>query len=200
MDDITTDPVLADIVTEGLNHWFHQTPQPPRPLTPTYADLITSQTNIGWNQLLLGRWSIHWITLQSAYLQRNSIQFTPQNHSTGWLSSIIKLIWTHCHDEWLTRNAALHGLDKSTRSQASFVRAKFRIRALYDLRQQCSPYAQRHWFYTTPDIHFAKEPDLRRLENWISLNEARILSQVTFRQQNLQFGQHTIDDYFPPIT
>jgi hypothetical protein len=34
--------------------------------------------------------------------------------------------------------------------------------------------------------HFAREPDPRQLEHWISVNEARILSQAANRQHHLQ--------------
>jgi hypothetical protein len=90
-----SDPVLVNIVIDGLFHWLRQTPQS---ISPTCDELITSQGQIGWSQLLLGRWSREWATLQTKYLQRTDSIFTSRNHGTLWLSSIFQLIWTHCYD------------------------------------------------------------------------------------------------------
>jgi hypothetical protein len=43
-------------VIDGLFYWFRQTPQTPQSISPTYDELIISQGQIGWSQLLLGRW------------------------------------------------------------------------------------------------------------------------------------------------
>jgi hypothetical protein len=87
-----TNPVLANIMIDGLFHWFRQTPQIPQCISPTYDELIISQGQMGWSQLLLGRWSREWATLQTKYLQRTNSIFTSQNHGTFWLSSIFQLI------------------------------------------------------------------------------------------------------------
>jgi hypothetical protein len=71
-----TDPVLANIMIDGLFHWFRQTPQTPQSISPTYDELMISQGQIGWSQLLLGRWSREWATLQTKYYQRTNSIFT----------------------------------------------------------------------------------------------------------------------------
>jgi hypothetical protein len=118
------------------------------------------------------------------------------------MSSIITLIWKHCHDEWLNRNTILHGNTLQTRNQARLHQARlhqaqFRIRALYDLRQLCSPHARTHWYYPSLEVHIAREPGHRQLEQWFCLNEARILSQTANRQHHLRIGQRSIDEYSP---
>lgn len=42
--------------------------------------------------------------------------------------------------------------------------------------------------------HLGTTKPLHSLENWLSLNEDRILPHVTHRQVNLQTGQQNIDD------
>jgi hypothetical protein len=144
-----------------------------------------SQTHIGWNQLFFGRWSLQWIALQSAYLRRNKSHFSRRNHGTRWFSSIIKLIWTYCHDEWLARNNALHDHTQQTRKQARLNHTYFPIRFLYDLPHQCTSHVCSHSFHNYPGNRFAKEADLRSLENWLSIRKARILRHVTHRQHHL---------------
>jgi hypothetical protein len=46
-----TDPVLPNIVIDGLFQWFRQTPQTQQSFSPTYDELIISQGQIGWSQL-----------------------------------------------------------------------------------------------------------------------------------------------------
>jgi hypothetical protein len=111
------------------------------------------------------------------------------------LGSIIKLIWKHCHDEWLNRNTILHGNTLQTRNQARLHQVQYRIRSLYDLRHLCSLHARTHWYYPSLEVHFARDSDPRQLEHWLAINEGRILSYATNRQNHLR-----IDEYFPPIT
>jgi hypothetical protein len=200
MDSTDTNPVLVELIMEGLYHWFNQTSYPPTSPSTPYEDLVTSQSNIGWDQLLLGRWSFHWVSHQSSYLHRTNTPHTHSNNGTKWLSAIIKLIWTHCRDEWLVRNAVLHGNTQQSKHQARLHRAQFRIRSLYELRRLCSPITRARWFYPTVEIHFDREKTPHQLENWISLNEARIHTQAAYRQLHQRTGQRSIHDYFPPIT
>jgi hypothetical protein len=58
---------------------------------------------------------------------------------------------------------------------------------------------RRDWFCESPEAHFTRQADPGHLENWIALNEARILSQVTHHQQHTRTGQRSIEEYFPPI-
>jgi hypothetical protein len=195
-----TDPVLANIVIDGLFHWFRQTPQTPQSISPTFDEPVIRQGQIEWSQLLLGQWSREWATLQTKYLQRTNSIFRSQNHGTFWLSSIIQLIWTHCYNDSIHRNNALHGHNQQTKAKARTTRAQYKIRALYSLRHHCSHLARREWFYESPEAHFTRQSDPRHLESWIALNEARILRQVTHRQQHTRTDQRSIEEYFPPIT
>jgi hypothetical protein len=164
-------PVLIDLIAEGLQHWLRETTNPPSTRFPQYDQLIESQSAIGWEQLLFGRWSQLWAYHQLEFLKRNNQPITPTNHGDGWASQIITLIWSHCHDEWLCRNQALHGKDMKTRQLARATKAQFKIRSLYDIRSQCSPYVQSHWYYGSPEEHFERETSTTNLENWIAAYE-----------------------------
>jgi len=196
---MNTNPILVDLLIDGIHHWLHQTPDPPTPFSNTYEPLITSQTHIGWDQLIFGRWSLLWQQLQQQHLQHHNIQQTPYNSGCAWTSAIITVIWTHCQDEWKHRNNALHGHDQETQRQARLDKARRRIRALYQFKHQCFPHAQTHWFYPTPETHFSRESTPHRLENWLAAYEDRIHQQVQSNQSNRQQGQRIIDDYFTRI-
>jgi superoxide dismutase len=82
--------------------------------------------------------------------------------------SIIKLIWTHCYDEWINRNNALHGHNQQTMTHARITTAHYKIRALYSLRHHCSHLAHREWFCKSLEAHFTRQLDPQQLENWIA--------------------------------
>ena len=119
-------PVLIDLLAEGLHHWLRETPNPPPTRYQQYDQLLDSQSAIGWGQLLFGRWSQLWAHHQLEFLKRNNQPITPANHGSGWVSHIITLIWSHCHDEWLCRNQALHGKDLQTRNFARATKAQLK--------------------------------------------------------------------------
>jgi hypothetical protein len=193
-------PVLIDLLTEGLQQWLRETTNPPSTRFPQYNQLIDSQSAIGWEQLLFGRWSQLWAYHQLAFLKRNNQPITPTNHGDGWASQIITLIWSHCHDEWLCRNQALHGKDMKTRQLARATKAQFKIRFLYDIRSQCSPYVQSHWYYGSPEEHFERETSTTNLENWIAAYETRIITHILHFKNQRHRGQRTITDFLSHTT
>jgi hypothetical protein len=134
------------------------------------------------------------------YLQRTNSVLTSQNDGTYGMCSIIQLMWTYCDDESINRNNAIYGHNQQTKTQARKTRVHYKFRALYRLRHHCSHLARLEWFFESSEAHSTRQADPRHLENWIALNEARILSQVTHHQQHTRSGQRSIEEYFPPIT
>ncbi|KAG7362528.1 hypothetical protein IV203_025412 [Nitzschia inconspicua] len=59
-ESVDTDPALLDLLLWGLNHWNQGTPIPTHRVPEQIAHLLHSQTTIGWDNFLLGRWSKHW--------------------------------------------------------------------------------------------------------------------------------------------
>jgi hypothetical protein len=115
----------------------------------------------------------------------------------GWVL-FSKLISTHCHDEWLNRNTILHVNTLQTRNPGPYpsspVPHSFPVRTTSSMLSTCS----NTLVLPIPlEVHFAREPDPRQLEDWISVNEARILSQAANRQHHLRVSQRSIDQTSP---
>jgi hypothetical protein len=72
--------------------------------------------------------------------------------------------------------------------------------SLYDLRNQCSQFVCNCWFYPSLEDHFSRVLDPTQLENWLALNEARILCHVASRRHTLHTGQQHITEYFTLFT
>jgi hypothetical protein len=50
------------------------------------------------------------------------------------------------------------------------------------------------------EAHFSRVPEPTQLENWLELNEARILRHVASRRHTIRTGQQRITEYFTSIT
>ncbi|KAG7366908.1 hypothetical protein IV203_029578 [Nitzschia inconspicua] len=168
-------------------------PIPEHRVPERIAHLLHSQTTIGWDNFLLGRWFKHWTTLQLQYLQRNHIEVKNKNHGLSWSSNIIRLIWDHCYKEWKTRNKARHGKDADDKAQRQLEKAHRSIRDLYDLKPKCSLKAQRHYFYSTVEDHFRRDADASSLENWLETYEPMTIIQ------NARHRKYTSDGRLRPI-
>jgi hypothetical protein len=81
--------IMQDILITGIHHWLHQLPFPTHRFPHHWHKLITSQSNIGWKQLLLGRFSTKWTVFQCQHLQRNHLTLSDFNHGPIWLSKIV---------------------------------------------------------------------------------------------------------------
>ena len=68
-----TDQILQDLLLQGLDHWFRDTPLPPTATSERYNPLVESQGTIGWHQLIFGRWSQLWGYYQLQHLKRHNI-------------------------------------------------------------------------------------------------------------------------------
>jgi hypothetical protein len=68
---LNSDPVLCNILRDGMTRWATQLPAPdPTTYPDQYQELIRSQNYIGWDHLFPARWSSQWSILHSNYAQR----------------------------------------------------------------------------------------------------------------------------------
>jgi hypothetical protein len=113
-DDTNSHHLLQDILVTGIHNWIHRLPFPMTQYPPDWHELIDSQSQIGWKQLLLGRFSVKWLEYQAQHLRINKIPFTNFDHGIVWLSTLIIKIWNHCYTLWEFRNKDKHGHDTET--------------------------------------------------------------------------------------
>lgn len=69
-DDSRSDPILIDILQDGLRRYFLSEPLNPDGYPAEYNDVIRTQNNIGWHQLFKARWSTQWSVRQNAYREK----------------------------------------------------------------------------------------------------------------------------------
>ena len=97
LQDEATEGALQQEIIQGLHNWFEGK-----------EAIASTQTKIGWFQLLLGYINLPWIARQERHYRE--IQM---NHSrcsgTIWGRKLISRMWTQAHIVWKHRCEALHG-------------------------------------------------------------------------------------------
>ena len=71
---------------------------------PELRRAYKAQSNIGWNQVLLGRIARHWENITN-YQQLREVT----GNSSRWISRAIHLCWSFGLDLWQARNQLVHG-------------------------------------------------------------------------------------------
>ena len=197
-DNTQTDPLLQEFMLEGIVRWLQQEPYrlPDREIPRAHRTLFRQQAAIGWDQLLYGRWSTQWISIQHQYLLDHKIEVTRFNDGSAWLTGIIKIIWNFLHSAWELRNKDRHGAELDIQLQIRMEKARRQIRVLYRLRRYCHLESQRDWFYANAQQHFQRETHLGQLEDWIVTYEPMIRGRARIQQQLERLGLQAIDEAF----
>ena len=146
---------------------------------------------------MYGRFSKEWNAQQKRYLIARGAKLTRENNGPGWLSNIIVTIWNRVHTEWNTRNAARHGKDDATRQALKLELARREISHLYTLKNRCLYRDRTTIFFSSPEIHFQRQPKYHQLRAWIDSQEPVIKDSVARHAQNLINTQTAISDFFP---
>ena len=179
------DPILADILRDGLQRWLQDLSPIPLRLYPTaYHPLILSQTKIGWSHIVRGRWSYHWRDMQSRFAcrQESTYDHTRPNQFIQSLGTTILQAW---FELWAIRNKERHGRDEIEQKEKRSSLLRTQLEALYRLRPLTMP-VHRHIFMTDAATHISERPNLDGLEDWINTFGPAISSSVQQATANTQ--------------
>ena len=156
------DPILCDILIEGLLCVLHSTPFPFNKFPRDYQVLCQSQSSLGWSNLLKGFCSIHWRRLQNEFFVDN---FYPKMvDKLGILSSLRSLI-NSIHAIWKLRNNQRHCADNDFHQSELSRQTIETIVDLYNLRDRVLP-CDKHLFHESLDDHLSKPQS--SLRAWVT--------------------------------
>jgi hypothetical protein len=129
-----TQPDLAIILMQGVreaikypNYQMEESNREHR-----FTILVQAQNLIGWNHILKGRFSHHWIQCQQAHIYLDPDTDSKKQSGEIWLKRILNCMWTNLWQVWLIRNDDLHGRDRQQREKKCIEKLTPRIVALYD--------------------------------------------------------------------
>jgi hypothetical protein len=172
-----SDPNLIDILHDGLLRVHQDLPNiAPTSYPDSYTPLISTQNDIGWDQLYKGRWSIEWSKTHDRFHQNQP----DNNHKISgkqWTLSFSRLLINRWIILWKLRNDQRHGEDEA---QRQLIRKKITINALeelYTLREKVCP-ADRTIFYKTIDDHIDHHQSTNAIEDWIQTHSEAILNSA----------------------
>jgi hypothetical protein len=128
-----TDPFLKKLIISAFTIW-RTTPDPPRPefLPIRYHELFRTQSEIGWDQIIKGRLSIHWVQHQDAFADINQLKISGET----WASTTIRQIWEQFSKVWKKRCQEHHGEGQTNSRQATLQRLEPKVQAIYSMKDR----------------------------------------------------------------
>ena len=104
--------------------------------------LIIQQNEIGWRQIVRGRFSTEWERLQNDYYFRHRKKTKYRRTGIMWQKQFMLLVWDLWHDVWMLRNDQVHGTTAETRAQATRRDMERQLTAIYASRNLLEPQVQ----------------------------------------------------------
>ena len=124
-----TDPIIITAIITGIRRWRDDS-GPYTHYRREYKAATLEQNKINWENLLRGRLSTKWRTLQQAYYER----IRSPRKAANWVSGLIVQLWKVSFDLWENRNDILHNSEASAR-----------LKGLDDIDEQIREQYQRGW-------------------------------------------------------
>ena len=168
LDRSRFDPILCDILLEGILSVIHSRPFPINLFPAPYHPLCISQCNLGWANLLKGFVSTHWQPLQNSYF--TSTGQTKMLDKPGLLSVLHHLL-DSILAIWTFRNTQRHGADNAIHESETTHQTIEAISELYELRDDILP-LDRRLFRQSLDVHLTESQS--SLRAWLSNHSAQL--------------------------
>ena len=190
-DTLGTDPILLTLLLQGLSSWLNQTFFDTSGTPPRYCQLLLEQHEIGWHQLLMGRFSLQWARLQQTHLSAQQ----PIKGRSGdrWTSQMATLLLRAWLDLWELRNQDRHGKDAALKAKAKKEQTLRELELLYALRPQVLQ-KDRSLFFATYDQHTDKPTHL--ICQWIHTYCPVLLKSAKDAHLRSLLNVRTITSYF----
>jgi hypothetical protein len=124
------DAKLVRLLGLAITDW-RTTTSPSRPdfVTPNLYSLFDKQSLIGWNQILQGRFSKAW-------------NISPSHDSISSTAYVVRIIWQHLHEVWLSRCGKAHGTDSTSQRKMALLRLKPQVEKIFQERHNLEPTEQ----------------------------------------------------------
>jgi hypothetical protein len=189
--DNRTDPVLADILVQGLTHWLSATEFDPTPFPEQYQTLLAEQHVIGWKQMFQGRVTTQWASLQQQYLSGQ--RYIKGQDGANWIKIILSHIFTEWNTLWDCRNKERHGEDKAGRTRSLKDQAIRELEVLYTLRPTVL-HRDRALFYDDLQIH--KDKPTHIIRQWINTYKPLLLKSAKDAKTHSILNVRTLRTYY----
>ena len=154
----------TELLREALYRVVHQQPLDDMAIPEGMEEIATSQSEIGWNQMLKGRFSILWKQHHQQHLGTNA---TKKKNGNTWVVSLASFMFQQWWLLWESRNQDRHGRDQQTAAQAQQRQAIRELEFLWQAHPTDKKPGHEHIFSDTLDA--MKQWTLRRQLMWLNL-------------------------------
>jgi hypothetical protein len=148
LDSLDTHPQLQQLLLEAMYHIIRGIPEPPAPFPFEdfgLPEVYAAQRDIGWEQLLLGRFSKAWATIQDDHLGPRA---TKTKNGQAWVTTVIDLIFKEWFQLWETRNQERHGKDKTAKAVAEKAQVQREVQQLFERKHYVPSHL--HYIFRKP--------------------------------------------------
>jgi len=203
MKTIDTPRDVSIAIMFGLRSWFAneqyhgdepdiEWPPPDFPYHPQQHAAIKNafhrQTEIGWDEFLRGRISMHWGQLVNKYYQQMNLG--DRRNQCVWETQIIRSTWRIFFDTWQARNELLHGADKTENQQIKTRDIDQQIRRAYMERNFIAP--QHAGLFTT--VAETLDTNLATKQQWLHAIQSAKSAWINHLTDNADTSQDNIDN------
>lgn len=179
---------MLELLYNGIRDDLDDTPlENPAQYPAKLMPLIEEQDRIGWDHLLLGRFSKQWKTMQYQSLIERNIAPTRSNSGTGWIKQLTTVIWKHVYKVWLARNLARHGKEEEEKKEKERQQCLNEISIYYTYRDEgklLQADTVSTMFYASIQEHLYRESTLHQLDTWLCTYRTIILQSKTQAAHN----------------
>ena len=163
LNKLDTSPQLQTLYLDALDALLYDKPLDSIPIDPAVADVAEAQFQIGWNQILYGRFALQWHEHHNKYLGNKADR---KNNGTTWMTSVIETWLREWLKLWKLRNEDRHGRDQATERQAQERQTIREVTQFYENHaDKVKPELQ--WLFRTP-LQEKIQGNISNLRIWIS--------------------------------
>ena len=128
--------IMQEMLTEGIRSYLtDSSPQYWIPTEEPYRSIHITQSKIGWDHCLQGRFSQDWAQVLQWYLRENNLK----NDPTLWLVHLSRSIYEWWREMWDKRNSVVHGDTIQEQRHKKADSALEILRTLYELQPEVKP-------------------------------------------------------------
>jgi hypothetical protein len=146
LDELKTDPQLARLLVYKMRLVLARGNTSHRMAHEHLRAVSISQSIIGWDQILKGRFSVEWARAQGQFAQRAR---HPTGNGCEWTTCMADFMLEQWWKLWTSRNEDRHGRDYATQLQAANRQALRELEQFYQNYSTVAP-QQLHWLFGIP--------------------------------------------------
>jgi hypothetical protein len=149
-----------------------------------YQQIAELQTEIGWQQLLNGRWTKQWAQTYN--------DETETTEGTEWAANQMRKIWRHIHDRWKERCAMEHN-DEAITNANQHNDLNCRLRSIYNQQNNLEEMDRRIFKRTIEEM---QELTIAEKAAWIARTRSTIAKGIKRVRHRRVLTNNTITRYF----